>query len=58
MSEASAIVAFAFAFWGLGLAPTKHRVGILYGSEKSPLYIFAQFFLFFDFSPSFAKNCS
>ena len=23
-------------FWGLGLAPTRHRVGILNGSEKVP----------------------
>ena len=35
-SEASAIFAFAFAFWGLGLAPTRHRVGIFHGSGKVP----------------------
>ena len=28
--------AFAFAFWGLGLAPSKARVGILHGSGKVP----------------------
>ena len=34
-SEASAISAFAFAFWGLGLAQPK--VGIFHGSGKVPL---------------------
>ena len=50
--------AFAFAFWGLGLAPSKPRVGILNGSEKVPsVYPCSMLFKIFGFSPSFAKNC-
>ena len=52
---------FCFCSWGLGLAPTRHRVRILNGSEKvpsvCPCSMLFKLCFFSDFSPSFVKNC-
>jgi hypothetical protein len=51
-----AIFAFAFAFWGLGLAPTRHRVGLLHGSEKVPSVCpCSMLFKPLNFSPQFEE---
>ena len=54
-SEASAIFAFAFAFWGLGLAPSRSLVEFSTVVEKSLCVSLLNAFKIFGFSPSFAK---